>query len=199
MGSVAVSSWAELVSHGTDNAMAGLSEMVGREIEVTAFGLRKVAVADIAAIFGGPDVQAVGIYLTVSGSANGHLMLMYDPRIAAAFVDLLMMQEVGTTQELGDMERSALGEMGNIIGAFFLNALADETGLELMPSPPSVMMDMAGALLDVVTADILMVADDTYLAESTFAVEGHEISGVFFVIPSEQLLEALVAAGSQAA
>ena len=93
-------------------------------------------------------------------------------------------------------ERSSLG---NIIGAFFLNSLADETGLDLMPSPPSVTMDMAGALLDVVTADILMVADDTYLAESTFAVEGHEISGVFFVIPSEQLLDALVAAGSRAA
>ena len=196
MGSVAVGSWAELVSRGTDNAMSGLSQMVGSEISVTAFGLRRVPVAEIADIVGGPDVMAVGIYLTVSGSADGHLMLMYDPKIAAAFVDLLMMQEVGTTQELGEMEHSALGEMGNIIGAFFLNALADETGLDLRPSPPSVMTDMAGALLDVVTADILMTADETYLVETTFAVEGQEISGVFFVIPSEDLLRALVEAGS---
>ena len=196
MGSVAVGSWAELVSHGTDNAMSGLSQMVGSEISVTAFRLRRVPVAEISDIVGGPDVMAVGIYLTVSGSADGHLMLMYDPKIAAAFVDLLMMQEVGTTQELGEMEHSALGEMGNIIGAFFLNALADETGLDLRPSPPSVMTDMAGALLDVVTADILMTADETYLVETTFAVERQEISGVFFVIPSEDLLQALVDAGS---
>ena len=32
MGSVTVGSWAELVSRGTDNAMSGLSQMVGSEI-----------------------------------------------------------------------------------------------------------------------------------------------------------------------
>ena len=70
-------------------------------------------------------------------------------------------------------------------------------GLDLRPSPPSVMTDMAGALLDVVTADILMTADETYLVETTFRVEGQEISGAFFVIPSEDLLQALVAAGAE--
>lgn len=89
------------------------------------------------------------------------------------------------------MERSALGEMGNVIGAFFLNAIADSSGLDLRPSPPVVMADMAGALLDVVTADILLTPDETYVAETTFSVAGNEISGMFFVMPSEQLLEAL--------
>ena len=110
-----------------------------------------------------------------------------------------MEQEPGTTTELGEMETSALGEMGNIIGAFFLNAIADATGLDLRPLPPSVMTDMAGALLDVVTADILMTSDETYLAESTFQVDGREISGVFFVIPSEELLNALIEAEQQPA
>ena len=199
MGSVAVGDWADLVSRGTDNAMSGLSEMVGTDISVSAFGLRRIPVTEIATIVGGAETMSVGIYLTVSDSADGHLMLMYDPKIAAAFVDLLMFQPVGTTTELGDMERSALGEMGNIIGTFFLNALADSTGLDLKPSPPSVMIDMAGALLDVITADILLTADDTYLVETTFAVEGQEISGVFFVIPNEDLLAALIEAGRVAA
>ena len=199
MGSVAVGDWADLVSRGTDNAMSGLSEMVGTDISVSAFGLRRIPVTEIATIVDGAETMSVGIYLTVSGSADGHLMLMYDPKIAAAFVDLLMFQPVGTTTGLGDMERSALGEMGNIIGTFFLNALADSTGLDLKPSPPSVMIDMAGALLDVITADILLTADDTYLVETTFAVEGQEISGVFFVIPSEDLLAALIEAGRVAA
>ena len=199
MGSVAVGDWADLVSRGTDNAMSGLSEMVGTDISVSAFGLRRIPVTEIATIVGGAETMSVGIYLTVSGSADGHLMLIYDPNIAAAFVDLLMFQPVGTTTELGDMERSALGEMGNTIGTFFLNALADSTGLDPKPSPPSVMIDMAGALLDVIIADILLTADDTYLVETTFAVEGQEISGVFFVIPSEDLLAALIEAGRVAA
>jgi chemotaxis protein CheC len=191
MSGVALGPWAAYVSLGTDNAMKGLSEMIGQEIEVRAFGLRRVPVADIADIVGGPEVMSIGIYLTVSGSAEGHLMLMYEPSIAHAFVDLLMYQPIGTTVELGEMELSALGEMGNIIGAFFLNAIADAANIELWPSPPAVMADMAGALLDVVTADILLTQDETYVAETTFNVAGNEISGMFFVMPSEQLLEAL--------
>ena len=128
----------------------------------------------------------------MSGAADGHLMLIYEPRIAYAFVDLIMMQPPETTTEIGEMERSALGEMGNIIGAFFLSAIADATGLELRPSPPSVMADMAGALLDVVSAEILMHSDETFLAETTFSTGDRDISGVFFVMPSDDLLNALL-------
>ena len=183
--------WAALVSLGTDNAMHGLSQMIGQDIEVRSFGLRRVPVAQLPEIVGGADAEAVGIYLTVSGSADGHLMLMYDPNIAYAFIDLLMMQPIGTTTSLDAMGRSALGEMGNVIGAFFLNAIADASGLDLRPSPPAVMTDMAGALLDVVISDILLSQDETYVAESTFQVSGQEISGNFLVMPSEELLTAL--------
>lgn len=186
--------WAELVSAGTSNAMSGLSQMIGQDIEVSNFSLRKVPVSSISELVGGAEVEAIGIYLTVSGAADGHLMLIYEPRIALAFVDLMMGQPLDTTTEVGEMEASALGEMGNVIGAYFLNAIADETNLSLRPSPPAVMADMAGALLDVVSADILMHSDETYLAETTFSAPDRDISGAFFVMPSEDLLHALLTA-----
>lgn len=51
---------------------------------------------------------------------------------------------------------------------------------------------MAGALLDVVSADILLTQDATYLAETTFDVADREVSGVFLVMPSEELLQTLL-------
>jgi len=184
--------WAELVQLGTRNAMQGLSEMIGAEIEVSDLALRLVPVTEVSQAFGGRDTEAVGIYLGVSGSADGHLMLMYEPRIALAFVDLLMGEPLQTTDSLDGMGRSALGEMGNIIGAFFLSAIADATGLSLSPSPPSVMTDMAGALLDIVSADILLTQDETYIAEATFRVQGQDINGVFMVMPTQELFETIV-------
>ncbi len=198
MNSVTQGRWAELVSKGTTNAMSGLSQMIGQEISVTSFTLRRTPVASIANLVGGPDVMSVGIYLTATGSAQGHIMLVYEPKIAAAFVDLLMCQPANTTTALGEMERSALGEMGNIIGSFFLNALADSTGLDFRPSPPAVMMDMAGALLDIVVADILLTQDEVFVAEATFHAADREISGMFFVVPSEGLMSALLEWGKAA-
>ena len=192
------STWADLVALGTRNAMSGLSQMIGCEIDVVELALRRVPVTAISQAFGGPDTEVVGIYLTVSGSADGHLMLMYEPKIALAFVDLLMGEPANTTTSLTEMGRSALGEMGNIIGAFFLSAIADATDLSLSPSPPEVMMDMAGALLDVVSADILLTQDDTLLAETTFRAQGRDVSGVFMVMPSEDLLATLMMASRPA-
>jgi chemotaxis protein CheC len=188
----AMKKWADLVSVGTANAMAGLSQMIGQPIEVREFELERVPVASIAQYVGGAEAQSVGIYLTVTGAADGHLMLIYEPQIAFAFVDLLMMEAPNTTTEMTPMAASALGEMGNVIGAFFLNAIADATGLSLRPSPPTVMTDMAGALLDVVTADILLYSDDTYLADTTFSTADRDITGAFFVIPSQGLLDAIL-------
>lgn len=184
--------WAQLVSKGTRNAITNLSQMVGQDIKVGSFSLRQIPVAEISSLLGGPDTTSVGIYLTVSGSADGHIMLMYDPQMAYGFVDMLMGLPAGSTQSLGEMEESALGELGNVVGSSFLNALADSTGLTLLPSPPTVMTDMAGALVDVVAADILLTQDDAFLAETAFVAPDREISGMFFVIPTQALLDALV-------
>ncbi len=185
--------WAQLVSKGTRNAVANLGQMVGQDIRVASFGLKEIPVAEISHLMGGPETETVGIYLTVSGSADGHIMLMYDPEMAYGFVDMLMDLPAGSTQSLGEMEESALGELGNIVGSSFLNALADATGLTLLPSPPSVITDMAGALLDVIAADILLTQDDSFVAETAFQAPDHDISGQFFVIPTHALLTALLA------
>jgi chemotaxis protein CheC len=184
--------WAELVSKGTTNSMSSLSQMVGRDIRVASFALRQVPVAQISNLMGGPESMSVGIYLTVSGSAEGHIMLMYEPKMACGFVDMLMELPHGSTETLGEMEQSALGEMGNVVGSAFLNILADSTGLDLRPSPPTVMMDMAGALLDIICADILLTQDDAFVAETTFQAPDREISGMFFIIPNENLLRVLL-------
>jgi chemotaxis protein CheC len=135
MKDVELAFWAELVSKATSMAISNLSQMVGQEIGVVAFRLRQIQVAEISHLMGGPETETVGIYLTVSGGADGHVMLMYDPKMAYGFVDMLMGLPPGSTQSLGEVEASALGELGNVVGSSFLNALAGATGLTLMPSP----------------------------------------------------------------
>ena len=119
------------------------------------------------------------------------MFLVYPPKTAMSLVDLLMGQEPGTTQEITEMEASALGEMRNIMGSFYLNALSDASGLVLMPSPPAVIMDLAGSILDVALADILQESDDALVVEAIFSTKDQQITGNFLVLPSPSFLKQL--------
>lgn len=191
MKTATLSRCSELIGKGVAEAMDGLSRMIGEEITVRSFGLKRISIAEMPELLGGPDVEVVGIYVPSSGSAKSDILLTCGPRTARAFVDLLMGRRRGTTRSFGEMERSALEEMANVVGSLFLNAVADEAGLYLRPSPPSLVIDMAGAVLDVVAANAALTRDEAFVAETTFHVASRDVSGLFFIVPSEDLLTTL--------
>ncbi|NQW23978.1 MAG: chemotaxis protein CheC [SAR202 cluster bacterium] len=182
---------ARLVLLGGQNAINGLSEMVDQEIIMKTISARQIPVDDVPDLFGGREMVAVAVYLAVTGATEGHMFLVYPPQTAMSLVDLLLGEPSGTTTEITEMEASALGEMGNIMGSFYLNALSDASGLVLMPSPPAVIMDMAGSILDVALADILQESEDALVVEATFSTKDNAINGNFLVLPSPDFLREL--------
>jgi chemotaxis protein CheC len=125
----------------------------------------------------------VGVYLKVYGYDDGHMIVVYEPDTAFKLIDMLLGQSPGSTTNMSEMENSVLGEVGNIMGSFFLNVLANGTGITLQPSPPAVMMDMAGAILDVPLAQMLEHGDETLIAETTFNTDDLVVNGKFLVVP----------------
>ena len=180
---------AVIFGEGVNNAIAGLSQMAGRDIKVVDMNIMKVPVKDIPDLFGGHEAIIIAIYLEIFGKANGHMIVVYKPEVAYGLVDLLLDQPAGTTKELNDMELSTLGEVGNIMGSFFLNYVADITGQRLKPSPPAVMMDMAGAVLDATLANILAYSNETYVVDTVFGTNDRQVSGTFVIIPDPSLEE----------
>jgi len=189
---VELSRWTELVGMGTQNAVVGLSEMVGTKIRITALGMKIIPVQNAADLVGGPENEVVVIYLAMNGAASGHIMLAYPIRVAFGLVDMMLHQPQGTTTELGELEASVLGEMGNITGSFFLNSVADNTGLRLMPSPPAVIVDMAGAVLDSALAGIMAHRDELFAMETVFSSDDREITGTLLVLPTEEFMDVMI-------
>jgi chemotaxis protein CheC len=178
-----LSRWSKLAQIGSVNAISGLSEMINQDIKVTALDLEEVSVRNAAALIGKPDDMVVSIYLLFTGNTSGQIMLAFQPETAFELVDMAMGTPEGTTQELGEMERSVLGEMGNIVGTFFLNAVADQEGLCLSPSPPAVVMDMSGALIDAVMAEALAENDSVFAIRLSFSTDNRQLQGRFLVLP----------------
>ena len=73
-----------------------------------------------------------------------------------------------------------------------MNALADATGLKLRVSPPSVMMDMAGAILDAILAEVMSDVDEALVMQTSYGTEDMQIKGTFLCLPSVSLQTALL-------
>ena len=181
-----------IASEGIKNAADGFSGMVGRRIEVSNPEIELVPLLTIPEIVGGLEDDAVGVYLRFEGDMIGQIMMIIPHQKALELVDLLMGLEKGTTKRLGSLERSALGELGNLCGTFFLNSIAKTVGASFRPSPPAIMVDMLGAILDIVVATAGGVNEHVLLMHANFMDGVRFVETDFWVIPDMKALNNLL-------
>jgi chemotaxis protein CheC len=180
-----------IAEEGIHNAARGFSSLLGHKIEVSQPVVHLVPILDIPKIVGGLESEAIGIYLRVEGDIAGQIMLIIPYQKALELVDLLMDLPSGTTTYLGSLERSALGEVGNLTGSFFLNSVAKLTGISVRPTPPAVLVDMVGAILDIIIATTGGVTEHVILLRADFVDGGRRVDADFWVIPDAATIQVL--------
>jgi chemotaxis protein CheC len=179
-----------MAQDGIHRAAEGFSGMMGKKVSVSQPKARLMPFAELPYALGGPESEAVGIYLQMQGQMSGQVMLALPYTKALELVDLLMEVPTGTTQQLGSLERSALAEVGNITTSFFLNAISASSGLDVRPSPPAVIVDMIGAIVDIIVATSGGVREKILLIEAEFVCEGRSVEANFWMIPDPATLDA---------
>jgi chemotaxis protein CheC len=180
---------------GVKSAASGFSSMLGESLKAQDPTFKQVPITEIPKLLGGPETEAVGIYLRAEGDVPCQFMLVIPLVRSMELVDLLLDQAPGTTKEMGSLERSALGEIGNLTSSYFLNSICRLTGLSVRPSPPAVMVDMVGAIMDIIIATCGGISDSVLLVQTKFANEKRSFETSFWVIPDNLSLEVLSTKG----
>ncbi len=172
-----------MVAAGVLNATRGLETFVGHPISMGTMQAKVVHFDDLSADFGDPMMEMVSVYLDIKGDMGGQVLLILPKTSALNLTDLLMELPPGTTTDLGNEERSALAELGDVMASYFLNAIAGLTGRPLLPSPPTVAVDMLANVLDVFIPksqrDSELMVMETLLNDSKGLVQAR-----FWVLPN---------------
>jgi len=159
----------EIGNIGAGNATSALAQMLGRKVELSVPKVRLLDFKDVGGAIGGEEQIMAGIYLLIDGAITGSMMFLLKKESAADLVAMLMGQpDRDPNAELGEIECSALKEIGNIITSSYLNAISSLTGLTVFPSVPSLCVDMAGAILSVPAIEFGMMCDKLLLIENKF-------------------------------
>lgn len=157
------------------------SKILNEELEIKAFSLEEVSLRSAMSLAGKAGDFIVGIYLLFPGSNSGHALLCLQPETAFELVDMAMNNESGTTRELREMGKSVLGEIGNIVGLFFLDAVGDYAGA-CMTSSPAVIMDLSDVIVNSLMADVLTENENSFVIRVIFATHEKQIEARFLTL-----------------
>jgi chemotaxis protein CheC len=204
MSSERLARFRPLVVSALERAGTSLSEMSGIQIEVTSTSLALVPLVEVPSAAGSADAVAVGVYLAMGGEGQGHILSLMDEAVAQQLAGALLCEDPSTISVSDELPASALAESGNVSCSAFMNLLGDATNLRLEASPPAVMLDMRGAIVDAIVADIALAGDEALVIGAQFSLidAGSQLSQTldvrFLVIPSPETLEALLTRASAA-
>jgi chemotaxis protein CheC len=169
----------ELANIGSGTASTALSSMLGRSIDISVPNARVLPFAEAVEATGPVESEVTGIVLGVVGELVATVLLLVPPADAGRLVSILGVDPAD------EMAESALGEIGNVVGTSYLNALAGMTGLEIEPTPPATATDMLGAIVQSVLAGHAIGNDVALLLDSALEVEGEGCSVSFVLVPDQ--------------
>ena len=184
----------EIGNIGAGNTATALSQVINKKIDMNVPKVSIVPIDEVPELVGGADAIIVAIFLRVYGKAPGNILFLMPKKNAFFLVDDLMGRPHGTTQELDPMDESALKEVGNILTGSYLNAFFHFTNISMVPSIPSLAIDMAGAILNVVLVQLGQMGDHAMVIETKFLAEDDSVNGHFFLVPDPGSLGTLVKA-----
>jgi chemotaxis protein CheC len=175
----------EVANIGAGHAATALSQMTNRTIMITVPRVNVRPLEEACDTVGTPDQVIAGILMHMMGDLTGRALLLFPQRSARTLCDFLLRHEIGTTQDFGEMEQSALKEAGNILASAYLNALSDFMGMMLVPSVPSLVIDLSGAVLTSAHLNFGRDRDYAFCVETSFRVEGstEPLGGHFLLLP----------------
>jgi chemotaxis protein CheC len=183
----------EVANIGAGHAATALSQMTNRTIMIAVPEVNVRALEDVTDLVGSPDTVIAAVMMHMMGDLTGRTLVLFPESSARTLCDILLRRQGGTTGEFGAMEQSGIKEAGNILASAYMNALSDFMGLMLVPSVPSLVIDLSGAVLTSAHLNFGHDRDYAFCVETSFRVEGSSdpLGGHFLLLPDLSSLRSI--------
>ena len=186
----------EIANIGAGHAATALSTMTGDTIMISVPMLNVAPLEDAVSRAASPEEPIAAVLMHMLGDLTGRTLLVFPQRVAMRLAELMLHRPAGTSKEMGMLEQSAIKEAGNILSGAYMNALSDFMGMMLLPSPPSLAIDMTGAVLTSAYLQFGSDSDFVFCVESEFQIRDsqEQLRGFFLLLPDVASLHAILRA-----
>jgi chemotaxis protein CheC len=181
----------EVGNIGAGHAATALSQLLNTTVKLAEPTIDVLKFRDLSQRMGSPERSVAALHMYIRGEAPGQMVVLFDRDQAAEFVNVFIKRIIGDIQIFDSIVDSTLKELGNIIAGSYLTALISLTGINLLPSVPTLSYGTEQAAFRTLMS--ILPDQDVFLIESAFLDKEKEVSGQFILIPETGSLGPLLA------
>jgi chemotaxis protein CheC len=177
----------EVANIGSGTAGTALSSMLGRPVDLSVPNVLALPLDEAVGALGDAESEVVAVVIPIFGDMDAVVVLLFTFDAANTLCALLGVEADS------DVGRSAMSEIGNILGTTYVGAIEAMTGQHLEPRPPETIADMLGAIVSTVLTHVAGDGELALVMDSALQVEGEACELSFVLVPSDEGVTELLA------
>jgi chemotaxis protein CheC len=181
----------EVANIGAGHAATALSQMTNQRIMISVPLINVAPLEEVPELLGHPQDVVAAVLMHMLGDLTGRTLLLFPEAVGRRLCDILLRRPAGATVSYDALEQSCLKEAGNILSGAYMNALSDFMGMLLLPSVPSLVVDLFGAVLTTACLNFGHDRDFMICVETAFHLDAEGLRGHFLLLPDLASLQAI--------
>ncbi len=182
----------EIGSIGSGNAATALSDLIGQAIRIKDPEVRIMGYNEAMDWIGGPEKITAGVLVKLDGQVNGIMLCVQQLEFTNLVLNSMLGKSVQDYTELGEMEKSVLVEVGNIMISTFINAICGLADIKIELTVPAFAVDMQGAILMVPMAEYGGQSDYIMTIGCDYTYQGETVPCHLLLSPDIRSLNTLL-------
>lgn len=182
----------ELGNIGAAHAATTLSTMLMTNIEMD---VPEIYLIDISKVheYVGDEIAALVLFEINGEVSGGGYVLLHIPKNSVIRLTNAMLGMTEMDRDLTEMDESALLEIGNIMVSAFLDATAGLLNIIMLPSPPSLIIDMPhAAFQSILATEGFLDINEVVLFRTELKSDQHKITSNLFLLPNQPMLQDII-------
>lgn len=182
----------EIGSIGTASAATALSGVLNKEIRMTIPQVSILGYDASIRQIGDHEELVSAVLVKMSGDMKGSMLFIMKQPLLDVLMSTLLGKHVDDLMSLGDMEVSAVNEIGNIMISSYINAMSSLIGVSIELSVPGIAVNMLGGILSVPIAEFGYTTDKLMMIDGHFVIDNKQYDSNILMLPEIESLNFLM-------
>lgn len=179
----------EIGNIGSGNATTALSSMIGKMVDIEVPRVQFLNFQDAIDAAGGAEKNIAGVLVRINGDIDGMILFLFEYGLIDYILGNLFGKKIENIEQLDDIDRSALKEIGNIMASSYVNAIAQLAGMNIFVDIPELAVDMLGAIVSVPAVEVGEISDKLLFIDNNMIIDKVNVTSKILLVPSVSSLD----------